>query len=642
MLKSKIKPEFFYISWLFIGMGMLIAYPTPLNSDNRLLSTSSYTVTMVALWIAVILYLAKKWSIRISKTDVIGGIILSFLYNFTFMFSAGLDNSNKGLTLVGTYYLTHSFLDCAFSVFAMISWAVTLTYTISVIRTYCIDQLQLDEAYSSPQLFKIFGCLMLIWSLTIITYYPGQISWDALRQFCEFEGRHLSYLNFTYTPTNHQPWFVTLIFGSLFKVGQKLVNTNFGVFTVVLFQTLVTGIIYSIATSFVWKKVGKIGGILTFILFASPVFSTYAITIDKSTIYYALCVAYYLSFLKLLDNVKQGVSSSYEYVLYLIISFFFSEFRNDSKYIVIITTTILIGYALIHHQKVRYLIATMAALLVLLLGWNSYLNYKKVIPGAMSEPLTLPARQISYIYLNDKGSLSKKEIETINKVTPVKQLRKNYDVNSGDNLKNLFPMNTFLNNETIIHDVVNHKITLRTTQTQKKEVKNYLKLWVTQEFKHPVKYVEVYLVANGKYFNPFFGLSGENNSLFLNYFPTFPNLLLTTWYPEFNPVFSNRIRMNVQKILNMFLAIPVISIIINVGFPFWWMIILLIIVLSDTGKKKSKLLISIIPLILMILLYTVTPINGYSRYVIGTTAVLPVITAYVLKNNQKSKKDCSL
>ncbi|WP_006500569.1 DUF6020 family protein [Limosilactobacillus mucosae] len=527
-----------------------------------------------------------------------------------------------------------------FSIFAMLSWAFVLTYTIAALRTYCISKLQLKETYSSPHPFKIFGCMMLIWSFTIITYYPGQISWDALRQFCEFEGRHLAYLNFTYTPTNHQPWFVTLIFGSLFKIGQKLVNTNFGVFTVVLFQTIITGIIYSIATSVVWKKVGKLGGILTFILFASPVFSTYAITIDKSTIYYALCVAYYLVFLKLLDSVKQGVNSSYEYLLYLIISFFFSEFRNDSKYIVIITTTVLIGYALVQHQKVRYLIATTVTLLILLFGWNSYLNYKKVIPSATSEALTLPARQISYIYLNDKGSLSKQEINTINRVTPVKELRANYDVNSGDNLKNLFPMNTFLNGETIINDVVNHKITLRTTQTQKKEVKNYLKVWIIQGLKHPVKYVEVYLAANSKYFNPFFGLPGKDNSLFLNYFPNYEDFLSPTWYSKYHPIFSTKIHNHMQSLLDAFLTIPLISIVINVGFPFWSMLILVIIILSITSKKKPLLLISIIPLILMILLYTVTPINGYSRYVIGTTAVLPVVTAYILKNiHQRNKKN---
>lgn len=637
---SKAKSQFLNIVWLFIGTGMLVSYPTPLSSDNRLLSTNSYTVIMVALWLAVIYYLSKKWIIKITKLDVIGGVILSFFYNFTFMISAGLDDSNRGLTLVGTYYLNHSFLDCMFSIFAMLSWAFVLTYTIAALRTYCISKLQLKETYSSPHLFKIFGCMMLIWSLTIITYYPGQISWDALRQFCEFEGRHLAYLNFTYTPTNHQPWFVTLIFGSLFKIGQKLVNTNFGVFTVVLFQTIITGIIYSIATSFVWKKIGKIGGILTFILFASPVFSTYAITIDKSTIYYALCVAYYLVFLKLLDSVKQGVNSSYEYLLYLIISFFFSEFRNDSKYIVIITTTVLIGYALVQHQKVRYLIATTVTLLILLFGWNSYLNFKKVIPGAMSEPLTLPARQVSYIYLNDKKSLSKQEINTINRVTPVKEIRKNYDVNSGDNLKNLFPMNTFLNGETIINDVVNHKITLRTTQTQKKEVKNYLKVWIIQGIKHPVKYVEVYLAANSKYFNPFFGLPGKDNSLFLNYFPNYGDFLSPTWYSKYHPIFSTKIHNHMQSLLDAFLAIPLISIVINVGFPFWSMLILVIIILSITSKKKPLLLISIIPLILMILLYTVTPINGYSRYVIGTTAVLPVVTAYILKNiHQRNKKN---
>lgn len=637
---SKAKSQFLNIVWLFIGTGMLVSYPTPLSSDNRLLSTNSYTVIMVALWLAVIYYLSKEWIIKVTKLDVIGGVILSFFYNFTFMISAGLDDSNRGLTLVGTYYLNHSFLDCMFSILAMLSWAFVLTYTIATLRTYCTSKLQLKETYSSPHLFKIFGCMMLIWSLTIITYYPGQISWDALRQFCEFEGRHLSSLHFTYVPTNHQPWFVTLIFGSLFKIGQKLVNTNFGVFTVVLFQTIITGIIYSIATSFVWKKIGKIGGILTFILFASPVFSTYAITIDKSTIYYALCVAYYLVFLKLLDSVKQDVNSSYEYLLYLIISFFFSEFRNDSKYIVIITTTVLIGYALVQHQKVRYLIATTVTLLILLFGWNSYLNFKKVIPGAMSEPLTLPARQVSYIYLNDKKSLSKQEINTINRVTPVKEIRKNYDVNSGDNLKNLFPMNTFLNGETIINDVVNHKITLRTTQTQKKEVKNYLKVWIIQGIKHPVKYVEVYLAANSKYFNPFFGLPGKDNSLFLNYFPNYGDFLSPTWYSKYHPIFSTKIHNHMQSLLDAFLAIPLISIVINVGFPFWSMLILVIIILSITSKKKPLLLISIIPLILMILLYTVTPINGYSRYVIGTTAVLPVVTAYILKNiHQRNKKN---
>lgn len=90
-----------------------------------------------------------------------------------------------------------------------------------------------------------------------------------------------------------------------------------------------------------------------------------------------------------------------------------------------------------------------------------------------------------------------------------------------------------------------------------------------------------------------------------------------------------------QTILDTILAIPFVSIIINVGFPFWWMLILIVIALSAKNKKRSLLLISIMPLILMVLLYTVTPINGYSRYVIGTTAILPIITTYVLKNSQQ-------
>ena len=90
-----------------------------------------------------------------------------------------------------------------------------------------------------------------------------------------------------------------------------------------------------------------------------------------------------------------------------------------------------------------------------------------------------------------------------------------------------------------------------------------------------------------------------------------------------------------QTILDTILAIPFVSIIINVGFPSWWMLILIVIALSAKNKKRLLLSISIMPLILMVLLYTVTPINGYSRYVIGTTAILPIITTYVLKNSQQ-------
>ncbi len=39
---SKAKSQFLNIVWLFIGTGMLVSYPTPLSSDNRLLSTKSY------------------------------------------------------------------------------------------------------------------------------------------------------------------------------------------------------------------------------------------------------------------------------------------------------------------------------------------------------------------------------------------------------------------------------------------------------------------------------------------------------------------------------------------------------------------------------------------------------------------------
>ena len=55
-------------------------------------------------------------------------------------------------------------------------------------------------------------------------------------------------------------------------------------------------------------------------------------------------------------------------------------------------------------------------------------------------------------------------------------------------------------------------------------------------------------------------------------------------------------------------------------------------------KKQFKLLLVILPLMAMALLFTVTPVNGYSRYTLGATAVLPLIIAYCWDKLSKGKK----
>lgn len=609
-----------FILLSLVSIGVLINFPTPISND-RFMSVNFWATGLVCIWVSVIYYLSNKSNLKLSIYDGLVGGVLSAIYVATMILGVGQIGGNlNGADFVGKYYLTG--LNIFPTIWAFFGWATLIMYT-SALLDYWVETAHIKLG-KVPSKKKIAVILAIAWALVLVFYFPGQASWDAMRQFCEFERTKLVHFGFQYVPTNHQPWFTTLIFGSLFSMG-RLISVNFGILLVVIVQFIFSNLVYTQAIQYVWKKMGDLPGKLTLLLFASPVFSTYVITIDKSSLSYSLGVAFFLCYLQVLEEIKVSQLNWQPVFRLLVTSFLFSQFRNDSKYVVICSYLVLVVLACLKKAGRKKIIASSIVLLLLLVGWGQYLKLNQIVNSATSEALTIPTRQLSYVYLRDQGSFSKEELQQIDKVTELKKLRKAYNLNQADELKNLFPVNTFLDNDQMIKDVVNKNKDLIASPKDKQAIKEYEKIWLIKGIQHPISYLAVYLGANTRYLNPVFGLNGASASLFLNYHPKYPKIIQPSWDKQFKPIVSEKIRKAVNQLMVAIVAIPPLALFINCGFALWGMVWSIGMIFK---KRQWLLLAASLPIILLIGMYTLTPVNGYSRYTLGVTAILPVYFAY--------------
>lgn len=608
---SKIKTQRWLIILTVALLGTNIVYPTDINTSR--FNSNIYNSIFLTLWV-ILLYIGIKRD-KIQK-------VLNFDWVIGFIFS-----SLYCATLIVNYSISSDYfyngINAFFTLFSWISWAVIFSVTFTFIQTYFGKVMPKVETV--PPKIYLWGLLTIIWIVSIVFLLPGQISWDGLKQLCEFEGTRISQLDFTYSPTNHHPWFTTIIFGSLFNIGRSILGVNFGIFTIIFVQFIVSSLIYTAVIRFVWEKVGKVGGIFTFLLFASPIFSSYIVTVDKSTFYYAFTAWFYLCFAKLFEYLNNKEWSYKDVFFYVLSATLVGLFRNDAFLVIIVATAILIIFAL---KSKRKLILTLISLVIVLgihMGWNAYLSRENVVKSSPAEALTLPIRQLSYVYINDPKSFSKSNLRIIDRITNLKEIKNKFDINNGDYLKSLYPSDTFLNTDKLIKDVVDGKKTLNTTKNEKKDTIRYLKLWLSVGLRHPGQYIKVYLAANSRYLNPFIMYDG---ALFINYYPEMPFFMQPSWYKEYYPLFNNNVRDISQQILMMITMFPPLAIVGNPAILVWATLFLLFVLIKFKDLKGIGFLM---PLLVMCMLFTVTSINGYTRYTIGALAAFPVVITYLWK-----------
>lgn len=621
------KPELLVsIKWIVATFASIIIFPNQYVSGINALSARmgfNQTQAIMSIMIVVVLMFFER-KLRVYKNNWIDwciGCVLALLLATTEAFSS-IEISPY---VQGSGYFTDSIENIILSLIFIIGYTIIFSTAFKIIKFYfgvrCVH-----VPISSKKIFILLSC---IWLIQIIAFLPGTISWDAFRQFAEYEHLHISSLNFTYVPTNHHPWFVSMFFGVLYQIGQTFGGTNSGVLLITVVQFLISGLIYTQAINFSYQMVGKWMGNITFALFASPIFAIYAQTIDKSSLFYAFCVWFTINHLRTSDLLfKQKQVLKKDIFLLVISGFFMMMFRNDGAYVALISLLSLSGLSVILKRNIVKIISAFIIIFLCFVGWQKLvLPVMNVIPGSPGEAITIPMRQISYTYITHPESFSVTDKKTLNAILPTSKISQNYNVNMADNLKSLYPVNTFLRSEDEIRNIQKGTQKLKTTKKIRSETTNFMRLWLVKGLQHPLAYLKIYIQASSNFLNPFFNATSNNDALFTQFsYMNDVNFLHPIWYHSYHYWLPSRIQDLVRGVITMLFAFPPLAIVSNVGFPIWAAIVLLGLVIA---KLKWKYLLVMVPLILLTLVPTLSPVNGYSRYGIMGLAILPIMLAYI-------------
>ena len=437
--------------------------------------------------------------------------------------------------------------------------------------------------------------ILLFWLIYIIAFYPAIMSPDPSFQILQFFGidnKYSTYVNLideSVIITNHHPVIHTLLIGSCVKLGVSIFNsTNVGLFIYSIIQTLILASTLSYTIKFL-KEINvsvNVRKALLFIYALVPVFPFYAMSPVKDVIFGCLIILYIISIYKFIKlkgkiNVKTMMK---EIILMILITLF----RNNGIHIIILSFPFLL--LLGRKNLMKYLIIFIVVIL-------SYFTYDKVIlphfkitPGSVREMLSIPFQQTARYVIKNDDKIPKKDKKAIDKILDYETLKKRYDPEKADDVKNKF----------------NKDATDR-------DLKNYFKVWFKELKDDPKTYVEATLNNTYGYFYPV----KTNWYIYVNENKTINNYGFDYHFNDLNVL---RSALMVYGLV--FPYIPFLGLIVNIGFNTW---ILLFMIAYLIYRKKYKEIIYLIPSIIVLLVCFASPVNTYFRYALPNVFAMPTM-----------------
>ncbi len=437
--------------------------------------------------------------------------------------------------------------------------------------------------------------ILLFWLIYIIAFYPAIMSPDPSFQILQFFGidnKYSTYVNLidkSVIITNHHPVIHTLLIGSCVKLGVSIFNsTNAGLFIYSIIQTLILASTLSYTIKFL-KEINvsvNVRKAVLLIYALVPVFPFYAMSPVKDVIFGCLIILYIISiykFIKLKNkiNVKTMIK---EIILMILITLF----RNNGIHIIILSFPFLL--LLGRKNLMKYLIIFIVVVL-------SYFTYDKVIlphfkitPGSVREMLSIPFQQTARYVIKNDDKIPEKDKKAIDKILEYDTLKKRYDPEKADDVKNKF----------------NKDATDR-------DLKNYFIVWFKELKDDPKTYVEATLNNTYGYFYPV----KTNWYIYVN-----ENKIINNYGFDYHFNDLNVLRSALIAFGLVFPYIPFLGLIVNIGFNTW---ILLFMMAYLIYRKKYKEIIYLIPSIIVLLVCFASPVNAYFRYALPNVFAMPTM-----------------
>ncbi len=577
---------------------MVIVYEKINKIDLTKLIKFSYSNTsfLLILLLTIILYLfyQKYLNIKTKKAYNIISLIFTFFLVFGFSYSIIGDAS----IVLGNFVLI------IISIIKFITYYIfiktLLNFLIPKIINFNLSPIKLPkflkkfQNYYEKHPYKVTILILLIAYLPyIISFYPAILSPDPSNQIKQYYNLPTHYIegvkliDNNVLITNHHPVFHTFILGGFTKLGDKLLNLNFGLFLFSLFQIFL--IISAMTYLLVYLKNIKVPFISRFIIlliFALvPVFPLYTLSSVKDTFFGALLVFYLIEMHKLIKGKKYSLI---EYISLGLLCLFMMLVRNNGLFIILFSFPFLI------HEEKRQKLILILVLLSTILVYEAHnkilLPALHITNGSVREVLSIPFQQTARYVKYYPNTITKEDQQVIDKILNYDTLATRYKPNISDPVKNEF------NKETTTQDLI-----------------AYFKVWLKYLFRHPGVYIDATINNVYGYFYP----NTSNWYVYYNY-----DERLIESYLDYHYNNLNITRNILSSYAVSFPYIPVLGSIVNIGFVVWIYIILLGVFITE---HKKQLIALLIPALTLVLILVAGPVNTYFRYVFPIVLTLPLI-----------------
>ena len=458
-----------------------------------------------------------------------------------------------------------------------------------------------------------FLVILLGWLPWIISYYPASIEWDVYDPILRWLGVR--------NPSNHHPWFYTMIVGSAWKLGDRLENKNFGIFLYIIIRDLCLAAVYA-RCIYLEKKTGLPRPVyIAVILFFSftPVWGAYAKHAFKDTIAAALFCWFVHLLVVIIGQIRSLRLKPAVCLEYSVSVLLGCLFRNNTVYVVIPITILLVTYCLIKKRGWK----TACLLLLGVLAFRIYEGYifehLHVEKGSAREALSLPFQQTGRTVKFHKGELTEEEKAVICFYWEDENvLAAGYDPIISDPIKGQEKVNS----------------------PNLSDYKEYLKLWWKMGFKYPYTYLEALIAHTSGYyaFTPEYTEEqrygpGSHSNVGMSIFNWAYDERFPDWLNCSYPEWTEDLRNILDEWAELWHQIPILNL-TDMKPMYTWTILLIGGILVK--RKEYDKLLPIAGCVLMILTCIASPVNDCFRYYAPVAASFPGL--FILLSPEKSGK----
>ena len=422
------------------------------------------------------------------------------------------------------------------------------------------------------------------WGPVLLLRFPGYLLWDSARQILQFQGKILC-------EASH-PLFLTVVFGSLFTLGQRLAGDFGGLAACSLFQTGLMLFAFSVLCGEVSERCGKKkAGFLCAAFFAlTPVWTTLAPSIIKDSVHAPLFLLFVIVYGRVLRTQK---ADRRELVYLGVLALLCALTRKGAVWLVVLSMGGLAAYKASVRKVMVCCCAGLLALDVLIAQvLCPLLNIEK---PKQQENYSLLYPIVGYYCRNHSQELTQQEQEIIGAVLDYQAVCTDYSPTYVDPIKNTFHAEN------------------------QSQVRAFLGLTGKLILRHPLTCIQAVVYSKNGYFTPF--TTGVQMAYYYQdsaqaYAPLegteFPFLVESSRRISW----ENRIAERVDRFPWKQLT--------GSGIYIWALLVLFVSGLW--GQKRQKLM-ELLPVLILTAGLLLTHVNGAVRYACPVMFAVPYLLA---------------